>query len=111
MGGLVSRFMKNTSRSIRSQQGQERPGSTVNMPKTGSTPRFMKAANTPMKSFIAPKTNFIDVYVTVVPEISVTIVIKDTSPPGPSFLLNHIKNSMRTRIMVLSLTNGESLHS
>jgi hypothetical protein len=44
-----------------------------------------------MKSFIAPKTNFIDVYVTVVPEISNAIAIKDTSPPGPSFLFNHMK--------------------
>jgi hypothetical protein len=49
------------------------------MPKTGSPPRSMKAANASMKSFIAPKTNFIDVHVTAVPEISVTIAIKDIS--------------------------------
>ena len=49
------------------------PGFTVN--KTGSPPRSMKAANTPLKSFIAPKTNFIDVYVTAIPEISVAIAI------------------------------------
>ncbi len=41
----------------------------------------MKAANAPMKSFIAPKTNFIEVYVTAVPEISIAIAIKDTNPP------------------------------
>ncbi len=52
------------------------------MPKTGSPPRSMKAANAPMKSFIAPKTNFIEVYVAVVPVISVAIAIKDTSPPN-----------------------------
>ena len=51
------------------------PGSTVNMPKTRSPPRSMKAANAPMKSCIAPKTNIIDVYVTGVPEIAVAIVI------------------------------------
>ena len=58
------------------------PRSTVNMPKTGSPPRSMKAANAPMKSLIAPKTDFIDIYVTAVPEISVAIAIKDTSPPN-----------------------------
>ncbi len=72
----------------------------------------MKAANAPMKSFIAPKTiNFIEVYVTVVPKISIAIAIKDTNPPGPSFLFNPMKKSMMKPIMVLSLTNGESLHS
>ena len=61
------------------------------MPNTGSPPRSTKAANAPMKSLIAPKTDFIDIYVTAVPEISVAIVIKDTSLPGPSFLFNHMK--------------------
>ena len=44
---------------------------------------LMKAVvkNAPMKSFIAPKTNFIEVYVTAVPEISTAIGIKDTNPP------------------------------
>ncbi len=79
------------------------PGSTVNMPKTGSPPRSMKAANAPMKSFIAPKANCIDVYVTAVPEISIAIEIKYASPPGPSFLFNHMKKSMMKPIMVLSL--------
>ncbi len=82
------------------------------MPKTGSPPiQDLKAANAPMKSFIAPKTKFIEVYVTAVPEISIAIAIKDTNPPGPSFLFNHMKKSMMKPIMVLSLTNGESLHS
>ena len=44
-----------------------------------------------MKSVIAPKTNFIEVYVTAVPEISTAIGIKDTNPPGPSFLFNPMK--------------------
>ena len=79
------------------------------MPKTGSPPRSMKDANSPMKSFITPKTNFIDVYVTAIPEISIAIAIKDTSPP-PSILFNHMKIFMKP-IMVLSLTNGESPHS
>ena len=52
---------------------------------------LMKAVNAPMKSFIAPKTNFIEVYVTAVPEISIAIGIKDTNPPGPSFLFNPMK--------------------
>jgi hypothetical protein len=82
------------------------------MPKTGRFPRSMKAANAPMKSFITPKTNFSDVYVTVVPEISVAISIKDTSPPGLSFLFNHMENSMMKKpIVVLFLTNGETMHS
>jgi hypothetical protein len=51
----------------------------------------MKAVNAPMKSVIAPKTNFIEVYVTAVPEISIAIGIKDTNPPGPSFLFNPMK--------------------
>jgi hypothetical protein len=54
----------------------------------------MKAANAPMKSFIAPKTiNFIEVYLTAVPEISIATAFKDTNPPppGPSFLLNYMK--------------------
>ncbi len=51
----------------------------------------MKAANAPMKKYMAPKNNFIDVYVTAVPEISIAIAIKDTSPPGPSFLFNHFR--------------------
>ena len=80
------------------------------MPNTGSPPRSTKAANAPMKSLIAPKTDFIDIYVTAVPEISVAIVIKDTSLPGPSFLFNHMKKSMRKPIMILSLKNGETLH-
>jgi hypothetical protein len=29
--------------------------------------------------------------VTAVPEIMVAIAIKDTTPPGPSFLFNHMK--------------------
>ncbi len=82
------------------------------MPKIGSPPRSMKAANAPMKSFISPKTiNFVEVYVTAVPEISIAIAIKDTNPPGPSFLFNHMKKFNDEPIMVLSLTNGESLHS
>ena len=65
-----------------------------------------------MKSFIVPKTiNLIEIYVTVVPEISIAIAIKDTNPPGPSFLFNHMKKINDKPIMVLSLTNGESLHS
>ena len=51
----------------------------------------MEAPNAPMKRYMAPKNNFIDVYVTAVPEISVAIAIKDTSPPGPSFLFNHFR--------------------
>ena len=52
---------------------------------------LMKAVNAPMKSLIAPNTNFIEVYVTAVPEVSIAIAIKDTSPPGPSFLFNPMK--------------------
>ena len=51
----------------------------------------MKAVNAPMKSFIAPKTNFIEVHVTSVTEICIAIGIKDTAPPGPSFLFNPMK--------------------
>ncbi len=51
----------------------------------------MEAPNAPMKRYMAPKNNFIDVYVTAVPEISVAIAIKDTSPPGTSFLFNHFR--------------------
>ncbi len=71
----------------------------------------MKAVNAPMKSFISPKTNFIEVYVTAVPEISIAIGIKDTNPPGPSFLFNPMKKFNDEAHMVFSLTNGESLHS
>ena len=71
--------LDNPLQSITQQHILISPWSTVNTPKTGSPPRSMKAANASMKSFIAPKTNFIDVHVTAVPEISVPIVIKDIS--------------------------------
>ncbi len=36
------------------------------------------------------KNNYIDVYITAVPEVSIAVKFKDTDPPGPSFLFNHM---------------------
>ena len=57
------------------------------------------------------KKQLLDVYVTAVPEFSVAIAIKDTSPLGPHSSLIISENSMMTTITLLSLTNSESLHS
>ena len=53
----------------------------------------LQFANALMKTYMAPKNNYIDAYVTTVPEISVAIATKDTTPPDPSFLFNHTKKS------------------
>jgi hypothetical protein len=34
---------------------------------------------------------FIDDYITTVPKVSIAVAIKDTSPPGPLFLFNHME--------------------
>ncbi len=57
------------------------------------------------------KNNYIDVYVTAVPEVSNEVAFKDTNPPGPSFLFNHMKSSIIQTIMFLFPTNGTSWHS
>ena len=65
----------------------------------------LQFANAPMKTYIVPNNNYIDVYVTAIPEIFVAIAMNDTTPPGPSYLCNHMKKSMMKPIMLHFPTN------
>jgi hypothetical protein len=58
------------------------PTSTINTPKTGSPPRSTKSSNAPMKTYMTQKNNYIYIYVTAVPKVSIAVAFKDTNPTG-----------------------------